>query len=41
MSANNPRSPEKNPGWFYYALAIQTFFIIIVLGMLKDLLWIL
>jgi hypothetical protein len=41
MSGTNPRSPDKNPGWFYPVLALQTFVIIIVIGMLKDLIWIL
>lgn len=39
MSSQSP-NPDKNPGWFYPALAIQTFVIIIVLGLLKDLFWI-
>lgn len=41
MSGTTPRTPEKNPPWFYLAMAVQTFVIIIVIGMLKDLLWIL
>jgi hypothetical protein len=41
MPESPPRNREKNPPWFYIALAVQTFVIIIVLGMLKDLLWIL
>lgn len=32
---------RKNPAWFYYALGFQTMVILIVLGMLKDLFWIL
>lgn len=32
---------RKNPAWYYYALAFQTIFILIALGMLKDLFWIL
>lgn len=32
---------QKNPKWFYYALGAQTLITIILLGMLKDLMWIL
>ncbi len=31
---------EKNPTWFYVALAVVPFTIIIVIGMVKDLMWI-
>ena len=31
---------KKNPKWFYVVLALQTFLIILGLGMLKDMMWI-
>lgn len=32
---------RKNPTWFYVVLALQTFLIILGIGMLKDMMWIL
>ncbi len=32
---------KKNPTWFYIVLALQTFLIILGIGMLRDMMWIL
>lgn len=34
----NPR--HQNPRWFIYALGLQTLLTVILIGMLKDLMWI-
>lgn len=34
------QSTEKTPAWFYIALAIQTLLTILLIGLLKDLMWI-
>lgn len=36
---SKPRT-QKNPTWFYVVLAVQALFIILIIGMLKDLMWI-
>jgi|GEM_PF-1933457 len=32
---------QKNPTWFYVALGCNTLLIILIIGLLRDLMWIL
>lgn len=40
VTMSNPSKKKTSP-WFYVALVVQTLFIILGIGMLKDLMWIL
>lgn len=31
---------QKNPPWFYFVLLLQCIFILLGIGMLRDLMWI-